>query len=274
RTSSGHLVAGRVIIATGGRSVPKTGSDGVGYGFARHLGHEVTPLFPSLVPLLLPEEHWLTGLRGISQDVELRLREGDGRVLETVRGSMLFTHFGISGPAVLDISRSWIEARNRGIAVRLEVSFVPDGRFEMIEREWVETQTAAPRATVVSMLRRVLAERLAGALAERGAGVDPRITLAHLGREQRRALVCALVELELPVTGDRGFDVAEVTAGGVPLEEIDSATMASRRCERLFLCGEILDVDGRIGGFNFQWAWASGRLAGISAARAAAAGRS
>ncbi|MGZ7079838.1 MAG: NAD(P)/FAD-dependent oxidoreductase, partial [Thermoanaerobaculia bacterium] len=120
---------------------------------------------------------------------------------------------------------------------------------------------ANPRATIVSALRGEVPERFANAIA-------PDATpLARLSREERRQLVRSLTELPLPVIADRGFDYAEVTAGGVPLTEIDAATMASRRCEGLYLCGEILDVDGKIGGYNFQWAWASGRLAGMHSAR-------
>jgi hypothetical protein len=116
-------------------------------------------------------------------------------------------------------------------------------------------------ATVSSVLRGRLPERLLTAI----AGEAP--PLGKLTRDERRRIVRMLVECEIPVVRDRGFDYAEVTAGGVPLSELDLATMQSRKCDGLYLCGEILDVDGRIGGYNFQWAWASGRLAGISAAR-------
>jgi len=274
RTGEGFQVVGRdrrlrarrVILATGGRSVPRTGSDGAGYGIAKALGHSLTPVFPALVPLLLPKGHWMTELKGIAVDVELRLRSDRGKILHRRAGSMLFAHFGLTGPVVLDTSRSWISARRAGDAVVLDAAFLPGRSFEDVEREWIRIATDRPDATVGSTLRRDLPERVADALSRHGAEVDPSARLAKLSRNERRRLVRALVEIPVDVVGDRGFDVAEVTAGGVPLEEIDSRTMASRRCDGLYLCGEILDVDGRIGGFNFQWAWATGRLAGIEAA--------
>jgi predicted Rossmann fold flavoprotein len=257
-TSGRTIHAERVVIATGGRSVPKTGSDGSGYAFARALGHTITPAFPALVPLILPKGHPLTALSGTSVDTELTLRSDRARVLRRERGSMLFTHFGLSGPVVLDMSRNWIAARAEGATLSANVA--PSYTFESLERHLIEVASANPQATITSTLRGEIPERLLNAVAGDGA------PLAKLPREERRRLVRSLTELPLPVIGDRGFDCAEVTAGGVPLGEIDAATMASRRADRLYLCGEILDVDGKIGGYNFQWAWASGRLAGLHAA--------
>ena len=247
----GEIIADAVILATGGRSVPKTGSDGLGYELAKKLGHSIAPVFPALVPLLLPKGHWLTALSGTSVDAELTLRSPTGRALHRERGSMLFTHFGLSGPVVLDMSRHWIAARGT-----LTASFLPEFTLEDIDRRLIEN----PKATTVSALRGPIPERLAQAIAGEAT------PLAKISRDERRRIARALTELELPVTGHRGFDYAEVTAGGVPLTEIDARSMASRACPGLFLCGEILDVDGKIGGYNFQWAWASGRLAGIHAA--------
>ncbi len=254
RMTDGSTIAARtVILATGGRSVPKTGSDGGGYALARSLGHTVTETFPALVPLILEAGHWMTALSGTSVEAELSVRAG--RVLVRERGSLLFTHFGLSGPVVLDVSRHWI-ASNGG---ELVASFLPGETFESLEAAFLAEKN--PHATIGSVLRGRIPERLLAAI----AGDAP--PLGKLTKEERRRIVRALVETVVPVVRDRGFDYAEVTAGGVPLTEIDLATMASRRCEGLYLCGEILDVDGRIGGYNFQWAWASGRLAGIHAAR-------
>jgi predicted Rossmann fold flavoprotein len=241
------LHASKVILATGGRSVPKTGSDGRGYDLAHRLGHTVTQVFPALVPLILEHDHWLTKLSGTSVEVELILRGAKHRE----RGSMLFTHFGLSGPVVLDMSRHWIASRGELLA-----NFLPGETFESLESQLLN---ANPHTTFANFShRRGIPDRLADALAR---DLPP---IGKLTRDERRGAIRSLIELPLPVTRDRGFDYAEVTAGGVPLSEIDLATMRSRVCEGLFLCGEILDVDGRIGGYNFQWAWASGRLAGIS----------
>jgi predicted Rossmann fold flavoprotein len=239
---NGNLTAKRVILATGGRSVPKTGSDGGGYALAKALGHTVTDTFPALVPLVLEEGHWMTSLSGTSVDVELSVRSETGRVLTRHRGSMLFTHFGVSGPVVLDVSRHWL-----ALGGPLFVNFLPGETFESLDAQLVRD----PKA---------LRGRLPARLVEMLAGGDAT-------REARKKMARAVVETRIPVVRDRGFDYAEVTAGGVPLSEVELSTMASRRCDGLYLCGEILDVDGRIGGFNFQWAWASGRLAGIHAAR-------
>ena len=244
-TGGSTITAQRVIIATGGRSVPKTGSDGQGYELARSLGHTITPTFPALVPLIVDEGHWITTLSGTSAEVELSVVAG--KVIARQRGSMLCTHFGISGPVALDISRHWIASPGS----TLVANFLPGETFESLERAMIES----PRA---NLLRGRLPDRLIKVLWSGGPSAR---------REDRRRTIRAVLEHPIPVIRDRGFDYAEVTAGGVPLSEIDLATMASRRSAGLYLCGEILDVDGRIGGYNFQWAWASGRLAGLHAAR-------
>jgi predicted Rossmann fold flavoprotein len=243
--------ARRLILATGGRSVPKTGSDGSGYALVRALGHTVSDTFPALVPLVLEPGHWMTALSGTSTEAELSVKAG--KVVARHRGSLLFTHFGLSGPVVLDVSRDWIASKGTLIA-----NFLPGETFESLDAFFVQKNA---HATVPSVLRGRIPERLLTAIAGEAA------PLGKLTKEERRRIVRTLVECEIPVARDRGFDYAEVTAGGVPLSEIDLATMGSRRCDGLYLCGEILDVDGRIGGYNFQWAWASGRLAGVHAAR-------
>jgi predicted Rossmann fold flavoprotein len=256
--ASGESIdARRVILATGGRSVPKTGSDGSGYALARSLGHTVGEVFPALVPLVLEDGQWMTKLSGTSLDAELSVRTDNGRVLVRHRGSMLFTHFGLSGPVVLDISRHWIASRGL-----LFANFLPGNTFESIEATLVHETRRNPRATVASVLRGRVPERLLNAIAG-----EP-VPLAKVAKEERRRIVRAFVDVPIPVIRDRGFDYAEVTADGVPLSEVELSTMASRRCDGLYLCGEILDVDGRIGGYNFQWAWASGRLAGMHAGSA------
>jgi predicted Rossmann fold flavoprotein len=245
-----------VIVATGGRSVPKTGSDGHGYTMVRALGHTVTETFPGLVPLVIEEPHWIKSLSGTSADVELQVRGASGRVLRRETGSLLMTHFGISGPATLDISRHWLAARRDDPGATLVANFLPGVDIESL---LLDAARANPRATISSALRGRVAERILDKLAP----VKP---ISQLPRQKRREVALTLTEMTIPVARDRGFDYAEVTAGGVPLSEIHVSTMQSRIAPWLYLCGEILDVDGKIGGYNFQWAWASGRLAGRSAA--------
>jgi predicted Rossmann fold flavoprotein len=253
---NGNLQAARVILSTGGRSVPKTGSDGSGYALARAFGHSVTPLFPALVPLVVESGHWTTTLSGTSLDAELAVQSETGRVLHRARGSMLFTHFGLSGPVVLDVSRHWIAAQ----PATLSANLLPGETFESLDAALLDERRRNPAATLASVLRRRLPDRLASQLAP-----EP-TPLTRVTKEDRRRVVRSVVALELPVVRDRGFDYAEVTAGGVPLSEVHVATMQSRLQPGLYLCGEILDVDGKIGGYNFQWAWSSGRAAGAAAA--------
>ncbi len=254
------LTADRVIIATGGRSLPKTGSDGGGFRLAQGLGHTLTdPIFPALVPLLLPAGHYLTALSGIAIEAELTLVSGTGRALTSFTNSVLFTHFGLSGPGALDMSRYYTEAKRNDPGAALHINFLP-GRDTVLEQDLIALGTV----TLLRYLAGSLPDRLARALCEQ-AGVPPTLTGDRLNKDKRRALVQTLTASALPITGDRGFNYAEVTAGGVPLTEIHLEHMESRVAPGLYLCGEICDVDGRIGGYNFQWAWASGYVAGSSA---------
>jgi predicted Rossmann fold flavoprotein len=253
--------AARVLLATGGRSLPKTGSDGGGYALAESLGHTLTPrIFPGLVPLVVPAGHFVRALSGLSVPAALEVRSGSGRKRAQIRGSLLCTHFGLSGPAALDVSRHLIDARLDDPGARLVVRWLPEHTAESLE----SALRGLGAATVAGFLADRLPDRLARALCS-AAGVDPAAPGHRLSRDHRRALAAAAAEMTVPIEGDRGFAFAEVTAGGVPLRELHLDTLRSRRCPGLSLCGEICDVDGRIGGFNFQWAWASGYVAGISA---------
>jgi hypothetical protein len=267
-TSRGEHDADAVVLATGGLSLPKTGSDGAGFEIARRLGHSITPTTPGLAPLLLSKDDDLHGqLSGVSHDVELTLWV-DGGAASRIRGALLWTHFGISGPAALDMSRHWLRATLEEHDARLTASFCPGLTFDDLERRWTSLAAERPKASVQSALATLVPASAAAALLRR-LRIDAATALAHFPREQRRRLVQALVAWPLPVVGSRGYNYAEVTAGGVPLAEIDPATMESRVCPGLFLVGEILDVDGRIGGFNFQWAWSSARVAATALARRA-----
>ncbi len=269
-TERGAFQAKRVILATGGKSLPKTGSDGQGYAFAKALGHSVTKTTPALVPLVLEKGHWLTKLSGLAADVELMVVSGTGKVLQRQAGAMLLTHFGLSGPGVMDISRHWIAAKATDPGAKLQANLLPGRSFEEVDAELVEATQKRGKAGVGSVVSELLPKRLAEALVKEACGIEPGpggpgVQVSQLGKVQRRELAHALTGLVLPVVRDRGYLFAEVTAGGVPLDEVDLATMQSRKCAGLYLCGEVLDVDGRIGGYNFQWAWSSGRLAGMSA---------
>lgn len=265
RHTHGLLHADRLILATGGRSLPKTGSDGFGYRLARSLGHHVTPTVPALVPLLLHRSMFHTTLSGLSQIVALTTLV-DGREVDRRTGSLLWTHFGISGPVVMDASRFWTLATNQGVRVDLYGNFVPDRSSEAL-KEWFIRQTVEhPKRSLARTLSLLVPDRFTESLC-RYCSCDPQIILAQVARTDRDRLLNALTRFRFPTEGDRGWNFAEVTAGGVPLEEIDYRTMESKLLPGLYLAGELLDCDGRIGGFNFQWAWTTGRLAGQAATR-------
>jgi predicted Rossmann fold flavoprotein len=259
-TPRGGIRARRVILCTGGTSLPKSGSDGGGFALARSLGHTLTdPIVPALVPLLLPPGHWITALTGLALPATLTLRSAAGRRLHETTGSTLCTHHGLSGPAVLDISRHWLVARHTDPASALTINWLPGESAESLDRLLL----AGGSRGAVAVLRERLTDRLARGLCD-AAGAPH---AGDLTRDARRALAAVVAATPLPVVGDRGFTVAEATAGGVPLTEIRLETMESRVCPGLHFAGEVLDVDGRIGGFNFQWAWSSGYVAGMAAAR-------
>ena len=259
-TTAGDIRASKVVLATGGRSLPKSGSDGAGFEIARRLGHNIVPTTPALVPLLLDAERSVhRELSGVAHDAELTLWT-DGAVDIRLRGSLLWTHFGVSGPVTLDMSRHWLRAALERRHASLTLSFCPGRTFDDVDRWWTASASERPQALVGTQLATLVPASVADALARRSE-IPRDTTLAHLPRDSRRQLSHALVNFPLPVTGDRGYAFAEATAGGVSLDEVDASTMRSRVCDGLSLVGEILDVDGRIGGFNFQWAWSTARVA-------------
>ena len=268
-TSQGPMTADRVVLATGGLSLPKTGSDGGGLAIARQLGHSIVPTTPALVPLVLEPGGLHESISGVAHDVELTVSDDRGAVSARIIGPMLWTHFGISGPAALDVSRHYLRHRLDTGPPALALSLVAGRTFDTVEREWVEAIRTRPRAALPAVMVGQLPASVAGALLSR-LGLDPTRRLAELTREERRVLVHALTRFPLPVRDSRGYNYAEATAGGVSLDEIDVSTMRSKICPGLYLVGEMLDVDGRLGGFNFQWAWSSARTAGEALARATA----
>jgi hypothetical protein len=270
QTPGGTLTAGSVVLATGGQSLPKTGSDGGGYAIASALGHTIVPTTPALVPLVLADrpDAMHRALSGVAHDVELSLWM-DNAVALRIAGALLWTHFGVSGPAVLNMSRHWLRARLEGRATRVTLGFVPGDRFEHADARWTALAIERPRASIAAALASFLPSSVAAALLRR-LRLDGSLALAHFARSNRRRLAHALTEFPLDVIDSRGYNYAEATAGGVPLDEIDPATMESRKTRRLFLVGEILDVDGRIGGFNFQWAWSTAHVAAAALAQRSA----
>jgi predicted Rossmann fold flavoprotein len=260
RDGTPPLEVDALVVATGGLSVPNTGSDGRGLTVLGALGHAVHPTYAALTPVVA-DPPVFGALAGVSLPVTLTAR--DGRRGATSSGGFLFTHRGYSGPAALDVSHVAVRSRAEGDrSARLQVRWTA-----LDDAGWEAALRPEGTRTVAGVLRRELPERLADALAE-WAAVPPSRALAQLRREERRRLIDVLVRGELPWTGDEGYRKAEVTGGGVALGEIDPRTMESRRHPGLYICGEVLDAFGPIGGYNFLWAWATGRAAGLGAARA------
>jgi predicted Rossmann fold flavoprotein len=269
RTEAGFAVttvqrvigASNVIVTCGGQSYPGSGTTGDGYGFAIKLGHSVSSPRPALVPVTVAVP-WVAELRGITiPDVSVRIFESE-RVLVTRRGSLLFTHFGLSGPVVLDVSKA-VSGHADPSSLILELDLLPEMKEPVFE-EFLRTESlGSGKKQLVSLLAVHLPRRLCELLLT-SAGLSVERKAAALSKSDRGKLVQQVKHLRLPVTGTLGFKKAEVTAGGIKLEEIDSCTMQSKLVPGLYIAGEVLDLDGPIGGYNFQAAFSTGWLAGSS----------
>jgi predicted Rossmann fold flavoprotein len=257
-TDDDPIAAHAVIIATGGLSVPATGSDGAGLHILQRLGHTVHSTYPALTPLTAdPPVH--AALAGVSLQVTLEAPLGRRRFV--THGGFLFTHRGYSGPAVLNISHHAVRSRTAG-ADRQPIL------VQWTERDvngWDAALRQAGAGQLGPLLRRSLPARLADTLMTEAA-VEPQRPLAELHRAERTRIVTLLARYPLPWTGDEGYRKAEVTGGGIALAEVNPHSLESRLHRGLFLCGEVLDAFGPIGGYNFAWAWATGRTAGLGAA--------
>jgi predicted Rossmann fold flavoprotein len=267
----GQLHARRVIVACGGQSYPGCGTIGEGYGWARRLGHTIVQPVPALTPIK-SSARWLHEHSGLTlPDAELLIVRNDAlenhriskaAVLERQRGSLLFTHFGISGPTALNASRAITRADDRR-DLRLAVDLVPAATPEVLLAEWQAAGAADGKRAVSALLSERLPRKLAvTVMAQAEVPTDRRI--AELSKLERQWLVRALKANLLEIDGTLGFTKAEVTAGGVALDEVHSKTLESRLVPGLHFVGEVLDIDGLIGGYNFQAAFSTGWSAGAA----------
>jgi predicted Rossmann fold flavoprotein len=255
-------VTGRqVVLMTGGQSYPGSGTTGDGYRVAAQFGHTIVPPRPALVPLTVAAP-WVAELRGITlPHVGVRILD-NGKVLAARRGSLLFAHFGLSGPVVLDVSRV-VSGHGEPQRLVAEIDLLPELHEEPLS-DWLRDEAAASgKRQLAGLLATKLARRLGETILAL-AGLPTDRMAAGLRKEERARLVQLVKHLPIPLTGTLGFKKAEVTAGGVALDEVDSRTMQSKKVAGLYLAGEILDLDGPIGGYNFQAAWSTGWLAGSS----------
>jgi len=263
RVPDGIITARRVIVAVGGSSYPGCGTTGDGYAIARRFGHTIIDPRPALVPLRVAAD-WVPSLKGLSlPDVVASVHSAANETLAQRREAVLFAHFGLSGPAILDVSRA---AGGRGESEQkvLRLDMVPALAREQLDHR-LQTSCRQGRRAVVTLLPEELPRRLAECLVPAAAIPLDRMG-PDLSRDERQRLVATLKGLSLPIVGTLGFEKAEVTSGGVALHEIDQRTLESRLVPGLHFAGEILDLDGLIGGYNFQAAWSTGWLAGETAA--------
>jgi predicted flavoprotein YhiN len=292
QTSLRTLRCEKAIVTTGGKSYPGCGTTGDGYALSARFGHTIVRPRPALVPLLV-DAVWVQGLRGITiPDAAVRVIErppaaqsgaagpGHGksaagksaaRVLAQRRGSLLFTHFGLSGPVVLDVSREITGYEVSGKAeldrLALECDFLPSMPRPELEEFLRAAAQQAGKKQWLGLLPEALPRRLVESLlSELGLPLERKA--AEVGKRDWARLIDAIKQCTLGVRGTRGFEKAEVTAGGVALDEVDSRDLQSKLVPNLYFAGEVLDLDGPIGGYNFQAAWSTGWLAGSSAGRA------
>jgi predicted Rossmann fold flavoprotein len=264
--------AGKVILTTGGRSYPGCGTTGDGYAWAAALGHKVVPPRPALVPLRT-DAAWVHVLKGITiPDVLVKVMPREpvaapagsrkASALAERRGSFLFTHFGLSGPVVLDVSRA-VSGHPSPETLALVCDFLPEIKAERFDALLAEQSAESGKRQIATILANWLPQRLAETLVQQ-AGITEPLRAAELSKADRLRLVQSVKRAPIPIAGTLGFKKAEVTAGGVSLEEIDSRSMQSKLVPNLHFAGELLDLDGPIGGYNFQAAFSTGWLAGES----------
>jgi predicted Rossmann fold flavoprotein len=264
------ITARRLVLATGGKSYPQCGTTGDGYRWAGTLGHTIVTPRPALVPIAT-NEPWVKALQGITvpdvlaQVVDGSIERPKGRsCLSSRRGSLLFAHFGLSGPAVLDVSRA-VSMSDSPQDLRLHCDFLPSMDAAELEAFLMRQTADAGKRHISGILDPLVPRRLAETLLQ-SASITASDRAAELTKEDRKRLVQAVKNTIVQVAGTLGFRKAEVTAGGVSLSEVDSRTMQSKLVPGLYFAGEVLDLDGPIGGYNFQAAFSTGALAGTCAA--------
>lgn len=256
------LTAGQVILATGGMSYPTTGSTGDGYRLAEQVGHTIVPLRPGLVPLVTSDP-FTPQLQGLSlQNVRVLLYK-ENQLLASAMGDVVFTHFGVSGPAILTLSTAAADALQQG-PLRLALDLRPDVDEAQLDAQLRQDLTG--KASYHSLLKRLLPRTAVDVFRERSE-IPAEQRLNQFTAEQRGRLRHLLKAFDLTVVGTRPISEAMVTLGGVSVAEIDPRTMASRKVRGLYFAGEIIDVAGDTGGYNLQIAFTTGYLAGEHAAR-------
>lgn len=259
-----QINADKYIICAGGKAYPQTGSTGDGYRWAEQLGHTIIPPVPALNPVKTSEK-WVKELQGLSlKNISLKLFQ-NGKKQDERFGEMLFTHFGVSGPIVMDMSKNIGALLNKG-SVKLILDLKPALDFKKLDKRIQRDFQEFKGRMFKNSLKGLLPLSMIPVIIKL-SGIEPEKKVNYISREERNKLVHLLKELELTPTGLLGFKWSVVTSGGVALKEVNPNTMCSRKVENLYFAGEILDLDGPSGGYNLQECWSTGYLAGERAAK-------
>ncbi|MGG1575505.1 NAD(P)/FAD-dependent oxidoreductase [Fictibacillus sp. NRS-1165] len=263
------IPAKAVIIAVGGKSVPHTGSTGDGYAWAKKAGHTITELYPTEVPITSSEPFVKSKtLQGISlRQAELSVWNPKGKLIKAHRGDMIFTHFGLSGPAALRSSQFVVKALKKfeTKSIMMSIDSFPDQKEEELFQSVNSLLKEDPKKAIKNVLKGFLPERYLLFLLEK-ASISLDVTSEHLNKQSLRQLISLLKRFSFEVNGTLSIEKAFVTGGGVSIKEIEPKSMASKKKEGLYFCGEILDLHGYTGGYNITVAFVTGHLAGTNAA--------
>lgn len=251
----------KLILSTGGKSMPLTGSNGSGFELAKTLGHHITEVFPALVKLRI-ESPYLKQLSGVKISTQIDLIVND-KVIQTENGDILFANYGISGPTVLELSRKANDNLIKGSTVGVRIALIQSlPKSKIVERFEIFKYREIDQSLVGLVNKRFINVLIKQAGIEKNNSI-----ISDIPKSKLFKLIDLLYDWRLKVVGSLGFDDSQVTAGGIDITQIDDLTLESKLCKGLFFCGEVLDVDGRCGGFNLQWAWSSGHVAAIHATR-------
>lgn len=258
--SNNHVLkANKVVISTGGLALPKSGSSGDGYEFSLNFGHQLTDLFPALVKLNL-DCPYLKETDGVKIETTVSLYEKDKFVMKKLN-DVLFTKYGVSGPTILDLSRKANELLSKGRDVYISVNLVPDLEEKELEERFVRLKEMTVDEALLGLIHQKLITPIL-----REANLTGDVKLKDLDRKGLEALFNKLYDYRFKVLSSKDFDEAQVTAGGINIKDVDKITLESQLMPGLYFTGEVLDIDGICGGYNLQWAWSSGYVAGMHAA--------
>lgn len=253
-----------VIIATGGKAMPGSGSDGNGYDLSQNFGHRVSRIFPALVQLMLEGSFFksIDGVKFIGTAAILH----KNKIIAQDRGDILFTNYGVSGPPILHISRKAGELMMSGQEASLRIAIFDDFAKDELEKLIYKRLQSAGNKTIDFSLVGLVNKRLIPVLLKQSGVNDIKRPAVSLTLAEQAKIADILIDWEFKIRGTKGWTSAQVTAGGVATDEINPLTMESKIVPGLYFCGEIIDIDGKCGGFNLQWAWSSGFMAGQNAA--------